>query len=216
MDLHRSSIIMLLILSILSPATLSMRYELISGHTKCISEEIHANAMSVGKYSIVNPNNEDDHHPLPSSHKITVRVTSPQGTAYHEADGVEAGQFSLTAVETGDYVTCFSAVDHQPETMLIVDFDWRSGIHTKDWSNVAKKSQVEMMEFEVKKLFETVTFIHDEMYYLRDREEEMQDLNKATNSKMAWLSFVSLGVCLSVAGLQYWHLKTFFQKKKLI
>ena len=48
------------------------------------------------------------------------------------------------------------------------------------------------------------------------REEEMQELNRATNTKMAWFSFLSLGVCLSVAGLQFWHLKTFFQKKKLI
>ncbi|KAF2590357.1 hypothetical protein F2Q70_00040073 [Brassica cretica] len=213
MDLHRSSTIILLILSIISPATLSMRYELLSGHTKCISEEIQANAMSVGKYSIVNPHED---HPLPASHKITVKVTSPQGTAYHEADGVSTGQFSLTAVETGDYITCISAVDHKPETMLTIDFDWRTGVHSKDWPNVAKRSQVENMESEVKKLFDTVTSIHDEMFYLRDREEEMHELNISTNSKMAWLSFLSLGVCLSVAGLQFWHLKTFFEKKKLI
>ncbi|CAA7031206.1 unnamed protein product [Microthlaspi erraticum] len=212
MDLHRSSIV-LVILSILIPATLSMRYELQSGHTKCISEEIHANAMSVGKYSIVKPHEDQ---PLPASHKIIVRVTSPQGTAYHEANGVDSGHFALTAAETGDYIACFSAEYHEPQTTLTIDFDWKTGIHTKDWSNVAKKSQVEMMEFEVKKLFDTVTSIHDEMFYLRDREEEMHQLNRSTNSKMAWLSLVSLGVCLSVAGLQFWHLKTFFEKKKLI
>jgi len=44
----------------------------------------------------------------------------------------------------------------------------------------------------------------------------MQELNGSTNSKMAWFSFGSLVVCLSVAGLQFWHLKTFFEKKKLI
>lgn len=49
-----------------------------------------------------------------------------------------------------------------------------------------------------------------------DREEEMQELNRATNSNMALLGFFSLVVCLSVAGLQLWHLKTFFEKKKLI
>lgn len=48
------------------------------------------------------------------------------------------------------------------------------------------------------------------------REEEMQELNRTTNSRMGWLSFLSLFVCLSVAGLQLWHLKTFFEKKKLI
>jgi len=50
----------------------------------------------------------------------------------------------------------------------------------------------------------------------REREEEMQDLNRRTNSRMAWLGFLSLGICLSVAGLQLWHLKTFFERKKLL
>ena len=48
------------------------------------------------------------------------------------------------------------------------------------------------------------------------REEEMQQLNRSTNSKMATLSFLSIVVCLSVAGLQFWHLKTFFERKKLL
>lgn len=49
----------------------SIRFDLESGHTKCISEDIKSNSMTVGKYNIVNPN---DGHPLPESHKITVRV----------------------------------------------------------------------------------------------------------------------------------------------
>jgi len=44
----------------------------------------------------------------------------------------------------------------------------------------------------------------------------MQQLNRSTNSKMATLSFLSLVVCLSVASLQFWHLKTFFERKKLL
>lgn len=43
----------------------------------------------------------------------------------------------------------------------------------------------------------------------------MQELNRTTNSRMGWLSFLSFFVCISVAGLQLWHLKTFFEKKKL-
>ncbi|ESQ33008.1 hypothetical protein EUTSA_v10005484mg [Eutrema salsugineum] len=216
MDLRMRSVL-LLILTVLPQRTLSMRYELHSGQTKCIAEDIHANSMTVGKYFIVNPNED---HPLPSSHKIIVKVMPPQGTVMmHEADMVESGQFSFTASETGNYYACISAVDHKPETTLTIDFDWRSGVHSvhsKDWSKVAKKSQLVMMELSVKRLFDTVESIHEEMFYLREREEEMQGLNRSTNSKMAWLSFLSLGVCLSVAGLQFWHLKTFFEKKKLI
>ncbi|KAM4121070.1 hypothetical protein ACJW30_03G180000 [Castanea mollissima] len=72
------------------------------------------------------------------------------------------------------------------------------------------------MELELKKMCDTIISIQEEMFYLREREEEIQVLNKTTNNRMAWLSFLSLIVCLSVAGLQVWHLKTFFEKKKLI
>ncbi|KAH0899465.1 hypothetical protein HID58_049033, partial [Brassica napus] len=218
MDLLRQSFVFLLILTLLSPTTLSMRFELHSGQMKCISEDIQEKSISVGKYFIVNPN-EDHPLPLPASHKVTAKMMSPKWNTLHEAVKVEAGEFSFTASETGDYFTCISAVDYKPETTLTIDFVWTSGVHSvhsKDWSKVPKRSQVKMMELSVKRLFDTVESIHDEMYYLRDREAEMQELNRSTNSKMAWFSFLSLGVCLSVAGLQFWHLKSFFEKKKLI
>lgn len=49
----------------------SMRFDLGSGTTKCISEDIKSNAMSVGKYSVINPS---EGFPVPDTHKITVRV----------------------------------------------------------------------------------------------------------------------------------------------
>ncbi|KAH6809865.1 emp24/gp25L/p24 family/GOLD family protein [Perilla frutescens var. frutescens] len=191
----------------------SIRFDLESGHTKCISEDIKSNSMTVGKYQIVNP---DDGHPLPESHKITVRVTSAYGNSYHYSDHVTEGHFAFQAVEAGDYMACFFASDHKPSTTITIDFDWKSGVAAKDWTSVAKKGSVELMEIELKKMFDTVQSIHDEMYYLREREEEMQLLNKATNSKMFVFSLLSILVCLSVAGLQLWHLKSFFEKKKLI
>ncbi|CAA7037845.1 unnamed protein product [Microthlaspi erraticum] len=216
MDLRMSSVL-LLILTFLTPRILSMRYEIRSGETKCFAEDLRENTMSVGKYFVVNPN--EKHH-LSASHKITVKLMPPKGESLlHEADNVEAGQFSFTAYETGHYLACITAVDHNPATTFTVDFDWRSGVHSvhsKDWSKVAKQSQVKMMELQVERLFDTVKDIHDEMFYLRLSEEENQDVNRSTNTKMAWLSFLSLGVCLSVAGLQFWHLKNFFEKKKLI
>ncbi|KAL8157306.1 hypothetical protein AgCh_002125 [Apium graveolens] len=207
---------------LLTTITESVRFDLESGHTKCIAEDIKANSMTVGKYTIVNPNeahhtfSQEPQQPLPDSHKLTVRVTAASGNSYHYADHVQSGQFSFQAVEAGDYMACFWALDQSPATTMTVDFDWRSGVAAKDWSNVAKKGSIDAMEIEVKKLYETVTSIHEEMSYLREREEEMQDLNHTTNSKMGWLSLLSLLICLSVSGLQLWHLKSFFEKKKLI
>ncbi|MFQ6665296.1 hypothetical protein Gotur_032068 [Gossypium turneri] len=209
----RSVIMVVVVVGILSSASQALRFELQSGHTKCISEDIKSNSMTVGKYHVVNPN---EAYPLPDSLKFAVRVTSPQGNSLHTAEKVETGQFAFTAAENGDYMACFWAEDHSPQIIMTVDFDWRSGVQAKDWSNVAKKGQVDVMELELKKLYDTVTSIHEEMFHLREREEEMQALNQATTSKMFWLSFLSLFLCLSVAGIQFWHLKTFFEKKKLI
>ncbi|XVF60581.1 hypothetical protein PTKIN_Ptkin08bG0059500 [Pterospermum kingtungense] len=191
----------------------SMRFELKSGNTKCISEDFKTNAMSVGKYTIVNPNED---YPLPDSHKLSARVTSADGNNYHLGDNVNSGTFAFSAVEGGDYTTCFSAIDQKPPVTITIDFDWKTGVAAKDWSKVAKKGHIETTELELKKLYDSVKSIHEEMFYLREREEEMQELNRETNSKMATLSFFSLVVCLSVAGLQIWHLKTFFQRKKLL
>ncbi|KAI8021175.1 Transmembrane emp24 domain-containing protein p24delta9 [Camellia lanceoleosa] len=214
MAIHRVTVVsVLLMLGFLSNTVRSLRFDLQSGHTKCIAEDIKSNSMTVGKYSVVNP---DEAHPLPESHKVTVKVTSTYGNSYHYAEQVGSGQFGFQAVEAGDYMTCFWAADHNPQTTITVDFDWKTGVAAKDWTNVAKKGSIDAMEVELKKLYETVTSIHDEMFYLRSREEAMQELNRTTSSRMTLLSFLSLFVCLSVAGLQVWHLKTFFEKKKLI
>ncbi|KAL7215149.1 hypothetical protein ACSBR1_027336 [Camellia fascicularis] len=89
--------------------------------------------MSVAKYTIVNPN---DPHPFPESHKITVRVTS-----------MESGQFSFQAAEARDYMTCFWALDHKPQSMITIDFDWKTGVAAKDWTNVAKKGTIDVSSF---------------------------------------------------------------------
>ncbi|KAL4335372.1 hypothetical protein GQ457_07G002950 [Hibiscus cannabinus] len=191
----------------------SMRFELDSGQTKCVSEDIMTNAMSVGKYFIVNPN---EGYPLPDSHKLTIKVSSPDGYIYHIGDNADSGNFSFTAAENGGYSACFLAINHQPPVRITIDFVWRTGIAAKEWPMVAKKGQVDTMELELKNLYDTVTYIHEEMFYLRKREQEMQHLNRETNSKMETLSFCSIVVCLLVAGLQIWHLKTFFERKKIL
>ncbi|KAL8258335.1 hypothetical protein R6Q59_030376 [Mikania micrantha] len=213
MEFQKLIFSVVIILWFLSNIARSVRFEIESGRTKCISEDIKSNSMAVGHYSVINPNDE---HPLPESHKLTLRVTSVYGNSYHYADRVQSGQFVFKAVEGGDYMACFFAIDHHPAIKFSVEFDWRSGMAAKDWSNVAKKGSLDAMVVELKKLEDAITSIHEEMFYLRERERDMQQLNNKTNSRMALLSFVSLFVCLSVVGLQVWHLKLFFEKKKLI
>ncbi|KAH9606801.1 hypothetical protein KSS87_001111 [Heliosperma pusillum] len=96
------------------------------------------------------------------------KVTSAYGNNFHSADKVDAGQFAFTAVEAGDYMTCFWSAEHNPPVTMTVDFDWKTGVAAKDWGSVAKKGSIDLMELELKKLMDTVNSIHEEMFYLRD------------------------------------------------
>lgn len=77
-----NSILLLAILTLALTCSLvnSMRFELKSGHTKCISENIQNNAMTVGKYNVVNPN---EGQPIPDTHKITLKVWNSPWFNFH-------------------------------------------------------------------------------------------------------------------------------------
>ena len=69
----KSNLLMITTLGLILTIVESMRFDLQSGHTKCISEDINSSAITVGKYNAVNPN---EGFPLPDTHKINVRVIS--------------------------------------------------------------------------------------------------------------------------------------------
>ena len=71
-------------------------------------------------------------------------MSSPYGSTFHYGDQVDSGNFAFTAAEAGDYTTCFWAAEHTPEITLTIDFEWRTGVAAKDWSQVAKKGQIEV------------------------------------------------------------------------
>ncbi|KAJ9549152.1 hypothetical protein OSB04_021695 [Centaurea solstitialis] len=147
----------------------SIHFEIESGSIKCIGEDIKANSMTVGHYSIVNPN--QDHHPLPPHHKLNVSVFAVKGDRSHYAEGVESGQFAFEVLEAGYHLACFQALQHQPTDKFSVEFDWGSGVATKQWFNVAKKGSVNAMEIELNKLADTIASIREEMLELRVRLE---------------------------------------------
>jgi p24 family protein delta-1 len=173
------STLLLLAVFLLSapPPARALRFDLESGHTKCISDEIKVGSMAVGKYHVVGPDPNFPDAQLPESHRISLRVseprrviwaaeavpmcafvligcvllglvaaqvTSPYGNSMHYAENVQSGHFAFTAAEAGDYLACFWAPDHKPAVAIGFEFDWRSGVSTKDWPSVAKKGKVDV------------------------------------------------------------------------
>lgn len=178
--------------------------------TKCVSEEIQNNVVVLADYVVVS----DDHSHIPT---ISVKVTSPYGNNLHNRENVTYGQFAFTTHEAGNYLACFWVDGHNPGGGDVsVNIDWKTGIAAKDWESVARKEKLEGVELELRKLEGAVEAIHENLLYLKTKEAEMREVSEKTNSRVARYSIMSLGVCIVVSGVQVWHLKRFFQKKKLI
>lgn len=62
----------------------------------------------------------------------------------HFAEQVESGNFAFTAMQPGDYLTCFwlSKPYHNPPIRVTVDFEWKSGVSTRNWKSVVKKGNI--------------------------------------------------------------------------
>ncbi|KAL6317124.1 hypothetical protein AAG906_029876 [Vitis piasezkii] len=184
-----------------------------SSGTKCVSEEIHNNVVVLLDYSLVLGGDDDPSHPT----TISVRVSSPYGQNLYYQEKVTKGQSAFTTSESGAHVACFWLDgNHEEGAGRTIDIDWKIGITAKDWDSVAKKEKIEGVELELRKLEGIVNAIHENIIFLKEREAKMREVSETTNSRVAWFSLMSLGVCIVVAALQLWHLQHFFRKKKLI
>ncbi|XLS87780.1 hypothetical protein HN51_037946 [Arachis hypogaea] len=152
-----------------------------------------------------------------SPNLLFYHVTSPYGNNLYYKENTTHGNFAFTTQETGNYLACFWIDPHyQGAKEVSVSLDWKTGIAAKDWESVARKEKIEGVELELRKLEGAVEAIHENLLYLKGREAEMRAVSERTNARVAWFSIMSLGICIGVSGLQLWHLKRFFQKKKLI
>ncbi|XP_019424799.1 PREDICTED: transmembrane emp24 domain-containing protein p24delta3-like [Lupinus angustifolius] len=180
-----------------------------SSGTKCVSEEIQSNVVVLADYVVIAP----DQSINPT---ISVKVTSPFGNNLHHKENATIGNFAFTAQESGNYLACFWVDHNKGGGDVSVNLDWKTGIAAKDWDSVARKEKIEGVELELRKLEGAVEAIHENLIYLKGREAEMRSVSEATNTRVALFSIMSLAICIAVSALQLWHLKRYFQKKKLI
>jgi len=182
----------------------------VSGHSKCLSEDIQLGVLVVGEYSVVEPSED-------GNDKVSVKVTSPHGKELHFHDKAGGGIFGFTTKESGQYMACFWLPQGSPGKLpIMVDLDLKIGVAARDWSAVAKKEKLDGLTLELMKLEGALDAIRNELTSYTDREASMRDLNEVTNSRVAYLSILSLFVCIGLAALQLWYLKTYFERKKLL
>jgi len=200
-----------LLLSLVLPlSVLGIEFE-VTTYSRCVGEDIEAGVLVAGNYKIVDPSED-------GSDKVSVKVSSPKGMQLHFHENAQTGTFGFTTTESGQFMACFWIPPHtkanpQPVT---VDLDWKTGVAATDWAAVAKKDKLDGLTLELMKLEGVVEAIRSEMNNFRDKEMKMRNTDEITNSRVAYLSVLSLFVCLALAASQLWYLKTYFEQKKLL
>ncbi|KFM26437.1 Transmembrane protein Tmp21 [Auxenochlorella protothecoides] len=178
--------------------------------TKCVMEEVVEGTEITGSFTAFNR-----HQPSELVH-VDIRIDNPAGTLLHEEHGVSGGHFHLLDTKDGDHKVCFTASDFQTAQNTRIRVEWKSGASAHDWEQVAKKDNLNFLQTELLSLEQSVHDIHIELQRIRRKEEEMRDINEATNARVAWLGVGALLVCLGLSGWQMSYLQRFFKRKKLL
>ncbi|XP_049410614.1 transmembrane emp24 domain-containing protein p24delta3-like [Solanum stenotomum] len=189
--------------------------ELLNSETKCVYEDIRNNVVVLGEYIVIHA--DEEHTQANFIPTISVRVTSPFGNSLHHEENATYGRFAFTTSEHGNYLACFRMNNHVPGNKNVaISLQWKIGIDARDWDSIARKEKIEGVELELMKLKGLGKAVHENLLYLKKREEEMRGVSERTNGAVAWFSMMSLSICIMAAAVQIWYLKSYFRKKRLI
>ncbi|PUZ41260.1 hypothetical protein GQ55_9G490600 [Panicum hallii var. hallii] len=213
-------LLLAVILHVCAAAVEALVFDVPSGSSKCLTEELRRGALSRTSY-LVAPESTSAADP-----RVSARVTGPRGEELHLAEAAERGELRFQAAEDGEHTACFWTPRYERGAVVSVDVQWDTtgasargtppavadGRIAEEQASVTFQSIAE----ELKKLEDSARLIHEEMISLRQSEREMQRLNQDTATRMHAFTLMSLAMCVGVAGLQLWHLKTFFQKQHIL
>ncbi|XP_015079004.2 transmembrane emp24 domain-containing protein p24delta3-like [Solanum pennellii] len=189
--------------------------ELPNSETKCVYKDIRNSNVVLGEYIAINA--DEEHIQTNFIFTISVQVSSPFGNNLHHEENVIYGRFAFTTSEHGIYLVCFRMYSHVlGNKSVAISLQWKIGIDAKDWYSIARKEKIEGVELELMKLKGLAQTVHENLLYLKKREEEMRGVSERTNGAVAWFSMTSLSICIMAAAVQILYLKRYFRKKSLI
>ncbi|CAL4939204.1 unnamed protein product [Urochloa decumbens] len=201
----------------------ALAFDVPSGNSKCLTEELRRGALSHASYRVVGAASTS----AAADPRISARVTGPCGEQLHLAEAAERGEFRFEAAEDGEHTACFWTPRYERGAVVSVDVQWDTATagaraHAEGSGSppavaVARnEGRIASIAEELKKLENSARLIHEEMISLRQSEHEMQRLNQETATRIHSFTLLSLVMCVGVAGLQLWHLKTLFQKQHIL
>jgi p24 family protein delta-1 len=86
----------------------------------------------------------------------------------------------------------------------------------KDWDTIQKKEHLDPLVLKLRQTEDDVRLLVESFDQMRVREMRHRNTNESTNSRVAWISFMSLASLTVLGVLQLLYFRNFFKAKRLI
>merc|ERR1712232_1230588 len=175
------------------------------GYDKCYDEYIEYDELVTGSYSTV---------PSPIS-VGSMHIKNPFGEIFFsDKDG--KGSFAFTAPTAGMYSFCFRNLPTGGQKYvpaLRTTYEIKIGVEAEDYNVIAIAEELTPLEVELRKLEDAAKAVNKHMSYMREREEMMRNTNESSNSRVFWLSLLSMTFLVSSGVWQIYYLKKYFRSE---
>lgn len=97
-----------------------------------------------------------------------------------------------------------------------IDFEFLSGVSAKDYSDIAKKSNLKPIELNLQKLEDMVSYLIHELSTIMAHEESTLALNDALSNKIILFSMITLGAMIFIGVVETLYIQKYLKNRKLI
>lgn len=125
-----------------------------------------------------------------------------------------SGDFTLTALETGEHKICINPIysEENANVRVFVEFE----ISTSESVDSRRKQDVKSLRERISQLIERLHRIRNAQRSIRMEEAEFRDQSESANSKIMFWSLVQFFALVAICAIQLRYLKVFFVKQKIL
>lgn len=176
-----------------------------STERRCVFDILKKDMLATGHFSV--ELNQDDR---PTG--VQINTVGPDGEVVFSSENAEEGKFAFAAREAGRYTTCVLNTNLMPKQ---IELKLKSGVEAKDLSEVAQKEHLMPLGLELLRLEQVTAEIRNDLKYLFQTEADMRNVNEETNSRVRFMTAISLAVIFSMGVWQVVYVRRFLAAKKV-
>lgn len=144
---------------------------------------------------------------------MRVRLFDPNGNTVYNKENSKNIKIAYTAIEAGNHQLCIENYNRNDKK---INFEFLTGVAAKDYSDVAKKSNLKPIELNLQKLEDMISYLVHELSSVMAHEESTLALNDALSNKIILFSMLTLVSMVTVGIFETVFIQKYLQRRKLI